>query len=273
MRMKATFPMLSKMRRSRVIQLIVAIFVFYFLPLGCKLAEHYSSDAPYQRWSELRRDSSRQSVDPGAYEGAVIQVFAARAARWRGAFGVHTWIAVKPSNAIEYTRIEVMGYALRWGKSSVRVRQGRPDTYWYGSRPHLLRTITGGDQVDAMIARLLDAAERYPYAEKYNIWPGPNSNTFVAWLAREVPELQLDLPPTAIGKDYLKPGHFVSSAPSGRGVLLSVKGFAGLMLSLEEGIELNLAGLTLGLDLYPPAVKLPGVGRVGFADSKRFDLP
>jgi len=260
------------LRRGRVIRLIFAIFVFYFLPLGCKLAEHYSSDTSNRSWSELRRDSSQQAIDPFEFDGAVIHVFAARAARWRGAFGVHSWVAVKPSGSTEYTRIEVIGYALRWGGDIVRLRSGRPDSYWYGNRPHLLRTLTGGAEVDALIERLYHAAEQYPYADEYNVWPGPNSNTFVAWLARRVPELQLDLPPTAIGKDYLRPWRFVSSAPSGLGVLLSLNGVAGLMLSAEEGVELNLAGLTLGIDLYPPAVKLPGIGRVGFADKKHFDL-
>jgi len=262
----------QNLRRSRVLKLILALFALYFFPLGCKLAEHYSSDASHKRWSELRHDSSHQAVDAATHDGAVIQVYSARSARWRGAFGVHTWVAVKASDAVEYTRIEVIGYALRWGGEIVRIRPGRPDSYWYGSRPHLLRTITGGADVDKLIDRLFIAAEQYPYADEYNVWPGPNSNTFVAWLARAVPELQLDLPPTAIGKDYLRPWQFVSRAPSGLGVLFSLKGFAGLMLSIEEGIELNLAGLTLGLDLYPPALKLPGIGRVGFADNKHFDL-
>ena len=43
----------------------------------------------------------------------------------------------------------------------------------------------------------------YPYANTYSLWPGPNSNTFTAWIARAVPELETDLPATAIGKDYI----------------------------------------------------------------------
>ena len=46
-------------------------------------------------------------------------------------------------------------------------------------------------------------SQRYPYADSYRVWPGPNSNTFTAFVLREVPELRVDLPPTAIGKDYL----------------------------------------------------------------------
>jgi hypothetical protein len=32
-------------------------------------------------------------------------------------------------------------------------------------------------------------------------------------------------------------------------------------------VELNLLGLTFGLDLNRPALKLPGIGRVGFPDA------
>jgi hypothetical protein len=43
-----------------------------------------------------------------------------------------------------------------------------------------------------------------------------------------------------------------------------VLGALGVLVGLEEGIELNLLGLTLGIDFIAPALKLPGVGRVGF---------
>ncbi len=259
-------------RLRSALRVFLTILALFFLPLGCKLAGHYSGVSERTPWWELRRDSSKQAPLAEEFEPAVIQVYAARAARWRGNFGVHTWMAVKPSGADRYTRIEVNGFAKRWGGDIVRVGAGRPDSYWYGSRPWLLRTLTGGAEVDAIIERLYDAVDRYPYADEYNVWPGPNSNTFIAWLAREIPELRLDLPPTAIGKDYRRLSEPLAWAPSGLGVQLSVRGLAGMMLSLEEGIELNLAGLTVGLDLYPPAIKLPGIGRVGFEDSKRFEL-
>ena len=113
----------------------------------------------------------------------------------------------------------------------------------------------------------------YPHNSRYNVWPGPNSNTFIAHLARKVPELALELPPTAIGKDYLPEGGFFHKPPSGSGLQLSLGGLFGLMLAPEEGIELNLLGLTAGIDFSPPAIKLPGVGRVGYADFERKSLP
>ena len=73
-----------------------------------------------------------------------------------------------------------------------------------------------GDGVDDVIVRLDRAARAYPWAGRYRIWPGPNSNTFTAWLGRAVPELGLDLPPTAIGKDFVE-GVRVSVSPGRRG--------------------------------------------------------
>lgn len=236
------------------------------------MASHYADDNRSLGWSQLRHDSSQQAPDPMMYDGAIIQVYAARAARWRGAFGVHSWIAVKPSGTNRYTRLEVNGYALRWSGNTVRVRNGRPDGYWYGSRPWLLREIRGDAKVDEIIQRLITAAENYPYNAEYNVWPGPNSNTFIAWLAREVPELRLELPPTAIGKDYLPHGAIAMQSPSGTGLQLSLKGLLGVMVGPEEGLEFNVLGLTAGIDLNPPAIKLPGIGRLGFSDYKKRTL-
>ncbi len=37
------------------------------------------------------------------------------------------------------------------------------------------------------------------------------------------------------------------------------------MVAREEGIEVNLLGLTLGIDFAGPALKLPGLGRLGWS--------
>ncbi|MCB1907353.1 MAG: DUF3750 domain-containing protein [Rhodocyclaceae bacterium] len=247
----------------RLLQRALAALALVFLaPVTAGVASHLLQDRAVD-WRTARRDSAGMAPDPATTPEAVVQVYAARAFRWRGAFGVHTWIAAKPSGARRYTRYEVMGFGLRHGNSAVRIHSGTPDAYWFGNRPELLRELRGGAGVDGLIERLDRAARRYPYDTSYRIWPGPNSNTFVAWLARELPELSLDLPPTAIGKDYLPDGHWHATAPSGRGLQISLGGLVGLIVAPEEGIELNLLGLAVGLDFTPPALKLPGLGRIG----------
>jgi hypothetical protein len=57
-----------------------------------------------------------------------------------------------------------------------------------------------------MIKDVEAAVKAYPYSHNYTVWPGPNSNTFTAHVARAVPDLRLDLPPTAVSKDYILGG-------------------------------------------------------------------
>jgi Protein of unknown function (DUF3750) len=221
-------------------------------------------ERPGQNWRELRRDSSAQAPDPAETRDAVIQVYAARAVGWRGLMGVHSWIAVKPTGAPAYTRYEVMGWGVGNGAPAVRVNRSGPDNYWFGSRPERLVDLRGAG-VDELIPRIHAAVETYPYPTTYRTWPGPNSNTFIAYLGRAVPELRLDLPATAIGKDFIPGGWPVATSPSGTGVQLSVFGLLGVLAGVEEGVELNVLSLTFGVDVKRPALKMPVVGRVGFS--------
>jgi hypothetical protein len=218
------------------------------------------------RWWEARRDSSAQAPNPATTPEAVIQVYAARTVGWRGVFGVHSWIAMKSAGAPAYRRYEVVGWGVDRGLPAIRVDRSGPDNYWFGSRPELL-VDARGEGVDELIERVETAVQRYPYGTTYRTWPGPNSNTFVAWIGREVPELRLHLPPTAIGKDYLPNAVPVGLTPAGRGAQLSLLGVAGVLAGWDEGVELNLLGLTFGFDVLAPALKLPVVGRVGLSPS------
>lgn len=255
-----------KITRSWPLRLALALLLLLVIPVGVALSRHLSDDSRPGDWRSARHDSSGQAPDPRHTPEALIQVYAARAFGWRGVFGVHTWIATKASDADRYTRLEVVGWGVRRGMDAVRVHDGVADGYWYGSAPTLIRQLRGGAEVDALIVRLHTAARAYPHNREYRLWPGPNSNTFIAYLGRAVPELHLDLPPTAIGKDYLPEGGLVASAPSGGGFQFSLAGLLGATIAAEEGLEVNLLGLSLGIDVSPPAIKLPGVGRVGMPE-------
>jgi hypothetical protein len=125
----------------------------------------------------------------------------------------------------------------------------------------LLRDVRGPG-VDALIDRIETAVRNYPYNGAYRVWPGPNSNTFTAFVLRDVPELRVDLPPTAIGKDFLGLNP-VALTPSGTGGQFNLFGLAGVLVGWEEGVELNLLGLTFGLDPASLSLKLPLLGRIG----------
>ena len=215
-----------------------------------------------QSWRTASRAPAGLAPDPATTPEAVVQVYAARAVSWRGYFGVHTWIAVKPSRAERFTVHEVMGFGLRrGGNTSVVARQRPADGYWFGNRPELLSDLRG-EGVDEIIKRIEAAITTYPYPGTYRVWPGPNSNTFTAHVLRAVPELKVDLPATAIGKDYLGT-QMVARTPSGTGGQVSLFGVAGVLASVEEGVELNLLGLTFGINPKRMAIKLPIVGNIG----------
>lgn len=213
-------------------------------------------------WRTASREAMGLAPDPATHPQAMARVYGARALGWRGAFGVHTWIAVKQEGAASWTTYELIGWRSRWGGDGLVVTQGAPDRRWFGAEPELYAHLEGPGAEQA-IARAIAAAEAYPYRREYGLWPGPNSNTFTAMVARAVPELRLDLPPTAIGKDYLGAASFAARAPSGTGVQVSFWGVLGLVVAAEEGIELNLAGLTFGIDPLGLGLKLPGIGRIG----------
>ena len=225
--------------------------------VGCAVFERARGN-----WWELERGPSGQAPEPAFTPEGVVQVYAARAVSWRGVFAVHTWIAVKPSGADAYTRYEVIGWGVDRGSPAVRVNRAGPDNHWFGDRPERLVDLRG-DGVDAVITKIEAAVVTYPYPSSYRTWPGPNSNTFTAWVGRQVPELRLKLPPTAIGKDYLPGGALAGLTPSRTGVQLSLFGLGGIALGVEEGIELNFLTLNFGVDLKNPALKLPVVGRLG----------
>jgi hypothetical protein len=214
-------------------------------------------------WRTASREPVGLAPDPATTPEAVIQAYAARTWGWKGYFGVHTWVAVKPSGAPAYSVYEVIGWRLRWGDTVLTVRSRAPDERWFGSMPELLAD-KRGPGVDELIARVDQAARGYPYAAEYTLWPGPNSNTFTAWIGRAVPELQLDLPPTAIGKDYMG-SRLLATAPSGSGLQVSLFGLLGFTASAVEGLEINVLGLTFGVDPFYPSLKLPFVGRLGAA--------
>ncbi|NIV75663.1 MAG: DUF3750 domain-containing protein [Gammaproteobacteria bacterium] len=213
-------------------------------------------------WRTANRESAGIVAAPEDAPEAVVLVFAARAFKWRGIFGVHTWVATKPAGADRYTVHQVLGWRHWRGLPAVASRPDAPDRLWFNSEPRIIAELRGPAAARA-IPKIENAVARYPYAHEYRMWPGPNSNTFTAYVGRQVPELRLELPPTAVGKDFLTDGGLVASAPSGTGYQVSLYGVLGVLGAVEEGIELNLLGLTFGVDILRPALKLPGLGRIG----------
>jgi hypothetical protein len=247
---------------KRILLIVVALFAGPILTVAC------GNVNMGQDWRTADRSSAGLAPDPQETPEAVVQVYAARAFNWRGALGVHTWIATKSPHGHYYTVHQVMGWRSHRDLPVVVSTPDIPDRYWYGATPELLVDVRGGRAAE-LIPRIDAAVASYPYKREYVLWPGPNSNTFTAYVGREVPGLAMDLPTTAIGKDFPTNGSIVQSAPSGTGGQLSLYGLLGITVAREEGLEINILALSFGIDVLRPAIKLPGFGRIGMTKSLR----
>lgn len=247
------------MKKIRPIYIFIASLVIIFAFVA------YDAKYNYVNWRTANRESAKIAPLPSLEPEAVVQVYYARTYNWRGYFAVHPWIAVKKKNAKFYMVYQVTAWNLRGESTAISAKKDIPDRYWYGRKPILLQTLKG-EAAEKAIPQIEKAVREYPYAKEYTLWPGPNSNTFVAYVIREVPELTIELPPHAIGKDFLGYKTFYAPTASQSGYKVSILGLVSLTVGLKEGIELGILGLSFGLDLYPPAIKFPIFGRIGFSD-------
>jgi hypothetical protein len=238
---------------------VLALLILLVVPIAVSAIE-YVFGARSADWQTADRSSAGLLPLPAAHPDAIVRVYAARTVRWRGIFAVHTWIVVKERDAPRYTRYDYTA----WGEP-IRVNGFAADGRWFGGTPETVAA-ADGDAAVAMIPRIRSAIENYKlraYGD-YRAWPGPNSNTFVAAVLSAVPELRTALPPTAIGKDFPYGGEVMGWTPSGTGVRATLGGYLGLTIGWVEGVEINLLGAVFGVDIRRPAIKLPGIGRLGF---------
>ena len=126
-------------------------------------------------WRTASRESAKIAPDPSTTNEAVLHVYGANAWGWRGYHG----------------------------QTVLRIAKDVPDRYWYGEKPRILKAHKGTG-VDELIVAVNKAAEDYPWKDTYRAFPGPNSNTFTAWIAKQVPKLELTLPFSAIDSGYLE---------------------------------------------------------------------
>jgi hypothetical protein len=241
-------------RRSLIMLTVLLIF---FAPIIVRAALFAAGDAP-RSWRDADWSSTGLLPPASADQAARIVVFTGTAGAWKSVFAVHSWIVFKHANEARWTRYDLVG----WG-NPVRTNNWPVDGRWYGNTPRIIADVSG-TQAERLIPRIEATVENYRFARAgdYTIWPGPNSNSFVAALLRAMPELGVELPSNAIGRDY-RPGFYAGLTDSRTGIEVNFNGLLSLKMGWVEGIEVNLLSLVAGLDLRHPALKLPGFGRVG----------
>lgn len=158
--------------------------------------------SPNNGWRTASRESSKIAPDPATTPEAILHVYGADTWGWRGWVAIHTWIAAKRTGEPAYTVYDVVGWRGRRGLPVLRIAQDIPDRYWYGKKPCIIKAYRGRG-VDELIDAVDRAARAYPWKTTYKGFPGPNSNTFTSWIAKQVPGMELKLPFRAIGSGYV----------------------------------------------------------------------
>jgi hypothetical protein len=188
-------------------------------------------------------------------DDAAIYLLSARTGGMKGALASHSWLVVKVRGRAIYERYEVVG----WG-NPVRRNAYDADGHWYSNRPRVIWSAKGEDAAN-LVGPIEKAIAAYPNSRRgdYTIWPGPNSNTFIAHIVRSIPGLTTDLPAEAVGRDFPKDGGWLWRDAAGtlRGTL---GGYAGFAVGGTAGFELNFLGLVSGFNWEQSEVKVPGFG-------------
>lgn len=171
----------------------------------------------------------------------------------------HAWIVANKADGSDLRRYELIGDAYAAGTSD--------PFYWIGPGDVALHGVIEGEKAE--IAGVIECLERETplYNEEHPAYlpmPGPNSNTYVDQMLRRC-DIPCELPATAIGKDYR--GVIGASVTSGgTGVQLETW-VGGVKIGVKEGVELHILGLSIGVDVWPPALIVPvNPGRIGFDD-------
>lgn len=236
---------------------VLTLLALLLLPIVARAALFAVEERP-RSWHEANWSSVGVLPTAAKHPDARLLVMTGRTGGLKGVVAVHSWIVLKRPNARSWTRYDVVG----WGRP-LRLNGWAADGRWYGDHPHVVLDLRGA-AAEAVIPKLEQAiaAYKFNHAGDYRLWPGPNSNTFIATVLRAVPELGVTLPPNAIGKDF-REGPYLGLTDSRTGVEANLYGMLSVKVGWVEGLELNVLGLVIGADLRAPALKLPGFGRLG----------
>jgi hypothetical protein len=174
----------------------------------------------------------------------------------------HAFLLAYDPQRRQWNRWEVWQNSSQCGTSweYVHLNLLAPQSGVGGGAPWVARVWRGADA--RRLFEVLQHPAAYPHHNRYSPWPGPNSNTFVAWVLKEA-GVPVDFSPLAIGKDYR--GLIGGGVTSTRTGLQLETPLLGLKAGVKDGVELHVMAVTLGIDLWPPALKTP-FGRIGFRE-------
>jgi Protein of unknown function (DUF3750) len=244
---------------KRILRFFGVLFLLLFLGPFWNAVTNFPANREQSLYKKLQL--------PQATDQAMICLYGARAGRWQTNFSLHTWIACKKKNEGKFTLYQVVRDQNPITGKYLVTDYGKEQDQWQGYPAYLLFYMAG-EEAERLIPKVEQAIAAYPYQGTYHVWPGPNCNTFTAYIARAIPELGMTLPPHAIGKNFLIEGRLWDLAPSATGFEFSLAGVLSILLAREEGIVFNILGLNFGGNLYKGTLILPGIGQIALVDDR-----
>ena len=177
---------------------MLSILALFLLPIAARAALYAYEGGPGS-WRNADWSSTGSLPAAAAEPEARVLIMSGRTGGWKGVFSVHSWVVFKPR--------ERQGLAAlrrgRLGQSGADQRLGRRTAAGTATCRRSCSTCAATAAAKA-IPKIEAAVKEYHYANAgdYRIWPGPNSNTFVATVLRAIPEAEAILPANAVGRDF-----------------------------------------------------------------------
>lgn len=234
------------MRKSISLSIMIFLVLLFTGPFYLLLSGQIKTGQDWRTAS--RAPTNLLALKPIGSKAAII-LFSAHAFNWRGMFSTHTWLAVKQDKQVDYTIYQVIGWNQYRQRPIVDISHGIPDRQWYGATPKIEGLLVG-DKAESLIPQIAKAVHQYPYAKTYYAWPGPNSNTFIAYVLAQVPALNFIMPYNALGRDYGWSWGINN---------LKLGGVFGYNFS-SHAIVVNFLGISFGVSFKPLAFIVPGLG-------------
>lgn len=236
----------------------LALLVVFILPALAHLGVWSVTERP-SGWRQAQWSSAGILPSNPSKNEAAVYVFTARTGGLKGAFATHSWLVLKPLGTNYYDRYDVVG----WG-TPLRKNAYDPDGYWYSNKPVISYKIVS-EQAIKVLPLLERAIASYRWRDRgdYKLWPGPNSNTFVANILGQFPELAASAPSTAVGRDYPADGKWIGQRKDGA-LFATFGGYFGLEIGGDVGFEINFLGLVAGLNLTSGELIIPAFGALSW---------
>ncbi len=165
-------------------------------------------------------------------------------------FATHTFLDYRENVDSAWHRIEILNPKSGIVHEKISVASAHTRKRW-GERVRILSQSDGKTNPN-FASDIRAFAEGYDDSV-YKSYPGPNSNTFMEKMIREVDGVSAILDHNAIGKES---GFYLGKTSGGTGVKVQTP-IVGVALGLKEGVEFSALGLSAGVSVYPPSVRIP----------------